>query len=366
MKTFFRYQVKEYLFYTTLFFLLFSFIITLVKGIFGLQKLFELNPSLKEVFLYFGLLFLQLISFTLPLAAFLGVMFAVHRFKEERELLGFFSLGFRVKDFLKPLLFFICFVFLLLFLSHFYVVPYVKKLQKIMKFELTKRQFEEPLTEKKAVPIGESYVIYVEKTKKEKDVQEFERVVLLEKGLEKKQVFLAEKGRLYPKEGIFTLYQGEGFSLSKDKSVEVLKFGEYQFALVIKGVSQALEFGRGELSFVELKDKLKEVKTNRGQWFRYLTEYWDRVFYPLSVFLVVFQGFLTALFIKSHNRIFLFLTAVALYVVFYVGYQFCQSLAENGKVYPPLNFGLFYVSVGVLLLIETWFLFKKRHYRIYL
>lgn len=366
MKTFFRYHLREYLFYTSVFFFLFSVIITLVKGIFGLQKFFELNPSLKEVFLNFGLLFLQLTSFILPLSVFLGVMFGVHRFKEDRELLGFFSLGFRFSEFFKPLCAFMLLGFVLLFLAHFWLVPYAKKLQKTMRFELTQRQFEEPLPEKRAIPLGENHVIYVEKAKKQDKAHEFERVFLVEKGAEKKQVFLAEKGRLDPKEGFFTLYQGEGFSLGKDKTVEVFRFGEYQFFLVVKEGEQMVEFGRGELSFPELKARLKEVEKNRGQWFRYLTEYWDRFFYPLSLFLVVFQGFLTAFFMKTHNRFLVFFTAVALYVVFYVGYQLCHSLAENGRVYPVVSFAGFYLVFGALVGLEAWFLFKKKRHQVYL
>ena len=91
MKIFWKYHLREYFFYTFTFFVIFSVIITLIQGVNKLQGFLELNPSLKVIFQIFIFIFLQLLSFVYSLSAFMGVLFAIHRLKYEKEVLAFYS-----------------------------------------------------------------------------------------------------------------------------------------------------------------------------------------------------------------------------------------------------------------------------------
>ena len=131
MKIFWKYHLREYFFYTFTFFVIFSVIITLIQGVNKLQGFLELNPSLKVIFQIFIFIFLQLLSFVYSLSAFMGVLFAIHRLKYEKEVLAFYSLGFSFRDFLKPLLIFSLISVIITFLFHFFLLPWAKKKCKI-------------------------------------------------------------------------------------------------------------------------------------------------------------------------------------------------------------------------------------------
>jgi len=365
MKTFLKYQLREYFFYSSSFFIIFNSIITLIVGILNLQKFIELNPSLYHIFCNFGLLFVELTTFTLPLSTFMGVLFALHRFKDEKELLAFYSLGFSSKELLKPLYLFIFFSFVITFVSHFYFLPRAKKKQKIIKIELIKKQLTHPFPVKKPIPLGKNYILYVSSSKKKKEVHRFKKVFFLEKGKEKSYVFITKEGKFLPKEKIFELVEGWGFSLDKKKNIEVLKFKNYKFIVNLKNLTETPSFSREEHTFLELKSALNRIKKGTTKYYKYLTEYYGRIFYPFSIFFLLLQAFLLGLWIKTSHKFFLFFAGVFVYLLFYVCYDFWVSLGENGKIYPLYSFFLFYFLISIILLLE-FLIFKKQKGVLYL
>ncbi len=360
MKIFLKYQLKEYFFYTFSFFFGFSVIITLIKGIFTLQKFIELNPSLFHIFIIFILIFLQFISFIYPLSAFMGVIFAIYRLKDEKELLAFYSLGFSLKDFLKPLSIFMVISFIITFVANFWVLPWAKRTQKIIKIDLIKKQFKHPFPVKKPISLGNNYVLYVKKSQKKGDIHKFKKVFLFKKTGDKKMLFLTKEGYLSVKDNIFELDQGWAFSLDKEENIEVLKFKNYKFLIPLKKLTSIPSFSRGERPFLELKKELEKIPSKTSRYYRYLTEYYSRILYPLSIIFLILQGFLLGLYLKSTHKFLIFFISMGVYIIFYLAYKFLVSLGENGKLYPLLSFLGFYILVSFLLFIEIAILKKKR------
>lgn len=365
MKILTRYHLKEYFFYTFCFFVVFSSIITFIRGIFTIQKLYEFNPTFQEICLYFYLIFLQLLSFTYPLAAFFGVLFAIHRFKEEKEFLGFLSLGFKISDFLKPLALFTLISFFLVFIFNFYILPWTKREQKLMRFELLKRQSERSIREKTPVLIAKQCVLYVEKAQKEEEKQKLKRVFMIDQTSAKKQIFFSEEGILDLKNNTLTLLNGQGFSLDPKKEIEFFSFKKYTISLALNKGPETLEFGRGELPFHELKEKIKTLSPNTTQYNKYITEYWERLLYPFLTIFLMFQCVLLGLWIKFHHRFLVFFTGIVFYIGFYMIYQLFKALAENGKIYPLYAFVLCYILL-ILILSFQIFVIKKIKHKIWL
>lgn len=365
MKILTRYHLKEYFFNTLCFFIVFSFIITFIKGIFTVQKLYEFNPTFQEIGTYFYLIFLQLLSFTYPLAAFFGVLFAIHRFKEEREFLGFLSLGFRIYDFLRPLVVFTFISFFLVFIFNFYLLPWTKREQKLMKFELLKRQSERSIKEKTPVLIVKQCVLYVEKAQKEEERQKLKKVFMIDQTSAKKQIFVSEEGILDLKSNTFTLFNGQGFSLDPKGEIEFFSFKRYTISLVLSKGPEILEFGRGELPFYQLREKLKTLSPNTTQYVKYITEYWERLLYPFLPIFLMIQCVILGLWIKFHHRFLVFFTGIVFYVGFYVIYQLFKALAESGRIYPLYGFFLGYVLLTLILSVQI-FLIKKMKHKIWL
>lgn len=345
--------------------MVFSFIITFIRGIFTVQKFYEFNPTFQEIGSYFYLIFLQLLSFTYPLAAFFGVLFAIHRFKEEREFLGFLSLGFRISDFLKPLVLFMLISFFLVFIFNFYLLPWTKREQKLMRFELLKRQSERSIKEKTPVLIVKQCVLYVEKVQKEEERQKLKKVFMIDQTSAKKQIFVSEEGILDLKNNTLTLFNGQGFSLDPKKEIGFFSFKKYTISLALSKGPEILELGRGELSFPQLKEKLKTLSPHTTQYIKYLTEYWERLLYPFLTLFLMIQCVILGLWIRFHHRFLVFFTGIVFYVSFYMVYQLFKALAENGKVYPLYAFILCYALL-ILSLSAQILLIKKMKHKIWL
>lgn len=359
MKIFWKYHLKEYFFYTFAFFIVFGAIITLVQGIIKLQDFLELNPPFKVIFQLFVLVYFQLLSFIYTLSAFMGVLFAIHRLKYEKEILAFYSLGFSLKDFFKPLLVFSLISLVITFLAHFFLLPWSKRTVKLIQIDLVKAQIENPFPEKKPVSLGKEYFLYVVKSKKEDKTHHFKNIFLLEKRKEGRRGFFVSQNGIYsPKENLFTLINGWGIFVDSQNNIEVLQFGDYKFKLNIKNLEEELYFKRGEKSFLELKKELKVLKPGTSDYFKYYKEYYQRFFFPLSVIFLIFQAFVLGVYIKTSHRFLLFFIGISIFLIFYVIYSFFSSLGENGKIFPLWSYISFYFLIGVLLIFQ-FLVFKK-------
>lgn len=361
MKTFYRYHLQEYFFYTFCFFISFTLIITFIKGIFSVQKLYELNPNFKDMFKYFFLIFLQLLSFTYPLAAFFGTLFTIHRLKEEKELLGFLCLGFKIKDFLKPLTAFILISVFWVFIFNFWLLPWTKKEQKLIKFYLAKKQSETSLKEKQPILITKQHIIYVEKAERKNSQQILEKVFMIEQTPLKKQIFLSETGKLDPENNLVVLINGKGFSLSVKKEIEIFSFKKYAIYLSFNKTFETLELGRGEMSFKQLKEKIRSIPPGTSQFYKYVTEYWERLLYPILTIFLIIQCVILGLWMKFHHKFWVFFIGITVYVGFYMLYQFFKTLGENGKIYPLYGFFLCYVLFSIVIGVQILILRKVKH-----
>lgn len=354
MRVFWKYHLKEYNFYTLAFFIVFSVIITLIQGIIKLQDFLELNPSFKIIFQFFIFVFFQLLSFIYTLSVFMGVLFAIHRLKYEKEVLAFFSLGFSLKDFMKPLFVFSLISLMITFLAHFFLSPWSKRKVKEIQIELVKAQIEKPFPEKKPVSLGEDYYLYVKKTEKIDKTHYFKNIFLLRREAEgKKGFFISQNGSFSIKENLFTLVKGWGIFVDPQNNVEILKFGDYKFRLDTKFFEEKkLYIKRGEKSFLELKEDIKKLKPGTSDYFKYFGEYYQRFFFPLSVLFLVFQAFFLGFYIKTSYRFLLFFLGIAGFLIFYILYNFFSSLGENGKIFPLWSFIFFYLLISILLVFQ--------------
>uniref|UniRef100_A0A7V4JPH4 YjgP/YjgQ family permease n=1 Tax=Thermodesulfobacterium geofontis TaxID=1295609 RepID=A0A7V4JPH4_9BACT len=362
MRIFWKYHIKEYTFYTFSFFIIFSAIITLVQGIIKLQTFLDLNPSFKIIFQLFILIFFQLLSFIYNLSVFMGVLFAIHRLKYEKEVLAFCSLGFSLKEFMKPLFIFSLISLIMIFLAHFFLSPWSKRKIKEIQIELVKAQAKKSFPEKRPIALGKDYSLYVRKSELRDKVHYFKNIFFLKREKEgKKGFFIAQEGSYSPEENIFTLIKGWGIFVDPQNNIEVLKFGDYKFRLDMKTFEEErLYFKRGEKSFSELKEEIKKLKPGTSNYFRYFNEYYQRFFFPLSVLFLAFQAFFLSIYLKTSYRFLLFFVGITAFLIFFIFYNFFSSLGENGKIFPLWSFVIFYLLISILLVFQYVGLKRKR------
>ncbi|MCS7279651.1 MAG: LptF/LptG family permease [Thermodesulfobacteriaceae bacterium] len=361
MTIFFKYILKEVIYYTLIFWLIFSVKVSLIKGVLVLEELIDFNPSFNQILKILTLVFFQLLSFTLPLSSFMGILFAMHRFISEREMLAFWSLGFSLKDFIKPLIIFSIFMFFITFLSHFFLLPYAKRQQKLIKIELVKTQATPEIHSKKPFSLGEKYILYVKNSEKKENHWEFKGVFLLDYAYpQKKGFFLSKEGSLFFDKGLLLLSNGSAFFWERDKNLEVLKFDKYFTTIGIHfSRVEKLYFTRGEQTLSELKQELNRLDKNSRSYFRYLTEYYQRFGYSFSVIFLILSAFLLNFYLKTSHKFWVFLVGIIFYLFYYLFYNFFISISETGKLHPFISFLTFYTFLTIFIILKFIFIKKK-------
>ncbi|MEZ0343739.1 MAG: LptF/LptG family permease [Caldimicrobium sp.] len=361
MKTFFIFLLKELFFHTFLFLLFFLVLLTLIMGTLNLRDVLEFNPSLLMILGFYILTSLQLLSFLLSLSSFNSVLFTLQRLKEERELLALFSLGYTIKDLIKPFLLFMIFIFLATLLSHVYLNPYAKRMMKEAQIKLAKAFFEKPIPSKTPVPLTNTFYLYVAESEKTDSSNIMKRVILLERKSSKERgIYLAKAATLDLEKGIFYLSDGIVFTHSNYKEINILKFKEYLFKISKEYLKKPdLYVKRGEMSFFELKKTIKALIPGSEKYYRYLSEYYQRIFYGFSIFPLLLQAFILGLVIKPQSRYLLLLMGLTFYLFFYFVYNFFVSLGESGKIYPLFSHIYFNGLLIFLLAVEFAFIRKR-------
>ncbi len=358
MGVFFRYHFREYFYYFLLFTGVFSFIITLVKGILTVQKIIELGPSLSIVGLIMLLVFGELLSFIIPLGAFMSVLFHLYRLQAENEALAFFSLSFSLRDFLRPFLFFCLLITLLEFISTFWITPLSKRAQKGIKLALVEKSLSQPIPEKRPVFLGSNRCLYIIKAIPEENQERLKGVFILEKSHNKKGIFLAKEGIIKNKKQDFILFKGWGF-FKKNNEIEVLKFGSYHFELNLQEMREKLSYSRGEKTLKELKKELLSFKRHDKEYYKYLGEYYYRFFNAFIVPPLLLIGFFLGFILKGVQKMGTFFLGVLFYLLFFMTYNFLISLGESGTIYPGFSYVLFYLFSVIVIGLE-YLLLKKR------
>jgi len=361
MRLFHKYLLKEFFFSLGLFFTVFSLLFTLILGTLNLREFLYLSPSPSVILKVYIFTFIQLLSFLLPLSAYFGLLFSFYKFKEESEFLAFFSLGYTLRDFIPVIIFFLSITFLLTFISHFYLLPKAKRAQKLSQMALLENLATKGLSAKKPTPVAENFYIYAEEVITEDSYQHLKGVFLLEKRGEKgRGIYFAEEALLDPQKGFLTLKRGSAFFQEQFKNNEIFFFQDYSLFFTPEFLKKEDYYiKRGEMTFTELKEALKASLSNKARYYRYLSEYYQRLFYSISLFPLLIQALCIGIFFKSHNRFVFFSLGVAFYLLYYFSFNFFLSLGERGKIGPLQAHLIFYTLFSLILSFEFKF-FKKR------
>lgn len=362
MKLFFRYFLSELLKNTFLFFLSILFLLTLVKGTLFLRQIMDLGIGWVLLIKFYFLNSLQLISFVLPLSALLAVLFSIQRMKEEKEFLALFSLGYNLKDLFKSFLVFLFLIFLATFLSQFFLLPKSKRIQKEILIDLKEKSYTKAIPIKTPTPITNNLYLYVSNSQLKDSENHLNKILIFEKRSPNlKGIYLGEEGYINTEKGLLNLKKGWIFYLDNNKNIEVLEFKDY--TLKFGGnLTKKEEFfvKRGELTFEELKRELKSLPPKSDKYYRYLSEYYQRIFYSFTLIPLLLQGFFISLFLKRHSKLFLFLIGIAHYVVIYLCYNFILSLIEMGKISPIIAHLLFFTLFSKFIWATYKIFIKKR------
>lgn len=362
MFLFARYLLKELFLTTFFFFFSFLFLLTLIRGTLALREILEFQVNLSFIANFYLLNAFQLFSFVLPLSAQLSLLFMFQKLKEEREFLALFSLGYNLKDFFKPLSIFILLITFFTFVSHFYILPKSKRVQKERLIKIYEESLSSPIPSKTPTAITERLYIYTRESQTQDSTNYLKKVIILEqKANQEIGIYLGDEGSFNKKGGFLFLKNGWIFHLDNFKNLEIFEFKEYLVNFSKEYIKKEKYYiKRGEMTWQELKNQLKVLSPSSVKYFRLRTEYYQRALYSIIVIPLLLQGFLLALFLKSHNRMLIFLLGTACYFLIYLSYNFLLSLGEAGKISPPFGHIIFFIILMLLNQIAYIVLIRKR------
>lgn len=357
-----RYLLRELILSSLVFFTIFATLFTLIFGTINIRDYINFDPPFTILLKIYLLTFFHLLSLLLPLSTFLGTLMTFFRFREDRELVALFSLGFNLRDLFYPVFIFLVFIFILTHLSHFYCLPYSKREKKLILLELNRSAFQTSFPVKKPVSIAENMYIYVRGVENKEETKWVVGILLFQKDSSgKRSLYQAERAEINLSEGILKLANGLIFSLTPKMETEILRFRDYVIYLQEGALrTDRVHFRRGEMTISELKSSiaLNREKKDR-QYFLLVSEYFHRYLYALSITPIIIHALFLSLILPLHHRTYIFIVGILFYTLFYYGYNFFLSLGEKGNLAPAYAL-LIFNALSLLTLLVEYHLLRKR------
>ncbi len=303
-------------------------------------EIFARGGGLEDLVRFSGNLAVFLLPFALPLAALVGVLLAFMRLAHDQELLALSALGFSPARLYRPVFYFALGIFALTLALNLGLLPRAKKGMRDLLYTLATRRLERGFPEKTPVDWFPGLIFYTEKVKRGfyfKHLYLFDETHTGKKGL-----IYARKGRLLLREGEveLVLQEGEGHFLSRDlREVENFYFGEYRYRVPLN-LPEERSLKRGEMGLSELWARAHRTDLPPRKRRKYLTEFYQRFFYPLAALVLPFLGLPLGARLKASGRGLALTAGLILYLLYYLCFSLATTLAENGYLPPPLALSL--------------------------
>ncbi len=335
-----RYLLKEILanFWRVSLLALFLLFVTKILDV-GAKAL-EAGATFRDLAFLSFYLALFLLPFSLPLAALISTLLTFMRLAQDQELLAFKALGVAGGRLLRPVLYFSGGVFLTVALLNLWILPWSKRAMRDTLFELFERRLQRGLPEKTPVDWFPGLVLYAQKVKKKFKVK---HLYLLDRRPEsgKSGFICAEKGeiRLNPGEVQIYLEKGEGHFWSLDlKEAENFYFGTYLYRVpFLRPTKRELKRGEMDLEMVWARAHDPDLPGPKRR--KYLSEFYQRLFYPLSALLLPLLGLPLGARLKASGKGLALVAGLGAYLAYYLLFSLGISLSESGRL--PPGWGIF-------------------------
>ncbi|QJA06568.1 LptF/LptG family permease [Thermosulfurimonas marina] len=315
-------------------------------------EIFARGGQVADLLRFSGYLLLFLLPFALPLAGLAGVLLAFIRLAHDREILALASLGISPLRLTRAVALTAAGLFALALLLTLLLVPQAKRRMRDTLWQLAVKRLERGLPEKTPVDWFPGTLLYARRVKEGFRLKD---VYILREGPGGKKGFLyARRGRLtlFPGGAELLLEKGEGHFFSSDlQRVENLYFESYRYRFPLSPPEER-ELKRGEMGLFELLSRARSSKLPPHKRRKYLAEFYQRFFYPLAALVLPFLGLPLGLSLKASGRAPALILGLLLHLFYYLLFSLGSTLAEEGKLAPPLALGLapaLFLALGLVL-----------------
>ncbi len=288
-----------------------------------------------RLFIYLAPYFL---TFTIPLAALVGVVFTFMRLSQDQEILAFESLGIRFSKLVYPVIVIASLACVCAFIVTIKYLPWSKKAFREFLFELTERKIARGLPPKTFINWIPNLSIFVQETKA--GGKRLTLVFMVDESNPTKQALIfASQGKLCVSDSKvrFELKDGCIHLVNKDYTItEEFHFKEYIYLLDLNKFRRQRHPSRGEMSLAELKRMANRFKKDNKKSLPYLIEYWKRLAFPWSAMILTLLGAPLGAMMRTSGRGIGLILAASLFLSYYFLFSGATTLAQKHLL--PLSF----------------------------
>lgn len=341
---------------------IFTFIFLLDVMVAMMESIIVKGVSLVDILRMLSFYVPAILTQTIPLGLFLGIMICFSKFSRSSETVAMVSMGLSVRDILKPVLAVALAVSLFIFFLQESIIPrsFVK-----LKYLGTKIAYENPvfqLKEKTFINSLDDYSIYVDSVDKEGEAKD---IIVFQKNHEDKKdesknfptILVGKKAywkdsSIIFKKSKFFVFDENGTTKLKgsfeNKRISLMAFFK-DFKLKIKDIESQ-----------GIKTLLKEMKSkDASEKNKYKIEIYRKLALIFSTLPLAVLG--TGLTISHHrtSKKFVFSLAIGIIFTYVVLLNMGIVLATSGKIYPFI--ALWFPNL--LLCIIAYFIYRTKKMR---
>ncbi len=292
-----------------------------------------------RLFIYLASFFL---TFTIPLAALVGVVLSFMRLSQDQEILAFESLGIPFRRLMFPVLLLSLIATVCTFIVTIKYLPWSKRALRNLLFELTERKIARGIPAKTFVNWIPNLSIFAQKAKHQG--KNLALVFMLDETDPKRLgIIFASRGKLEIKDHkvVFRLFDGCIHLVSKDyTSTEELRFKEYIYRIDLAHFERKRGHSRGELSLTQLKKRASRYPPGDKRRVSFLIEYWKRLAFPWAALVLTLLGAPLGAMMRASGRGIGLALASFLFLSYYFLFSGATNLAQKQILPIPVALNL--------------------------
>ncbi|MGL4307727.1 LptF/LptG family permease [Cetobacterium sp. SF1] len=333
---------------------LFTFIFLIEIIVSLMENIIVKGISLIDVMRILSFYLPPILSQTIPMGVFLGVMITFSKFTRTSESTAMSSIGMNLKDILKPIVSLAIIITLFIFFLQESIIPRsFKKLQEItMKIAYENPVFQ--LKERTLIDEMDDYSLYIDKI--DSATKDAENILIIQKSKNDDFPTILLGKKAYWKNVSMVLEDAHFFSFDGNGK-EKLK-GEFKEKKIpLSAYFQEIQIKVKDIEALDIETLLKDIKTKIGpERIPYLVEINRKIAIPLSTIILTILGAVMSLGHHRSGKGSSFGVSLGVIFGYIVLLNVGMVMAYKGKVSP-------YIGVwtpNVILTILTGILYRRK------
>lgn len=313
-------------------FLIMNGVFFLVKLIPFLNFALDLNISFTDFVRMFSYMLPNMLLYTIPMAAMMGVIIGFSRLSSDMEILALKASGISIYWILPPLFT----IALIITLATTYIstklIPVSEIAMKQLTYQLLKEKIDKGIKEYQFTEALGDLVVHVGEI--DKKTGQWKNVWVSDmRGQKNPAITMASTGRMFSnldEMNITILLENGSLHRPDDKDSQIVNFERYIINIPLKPGSQPKPNERKSLGMIQLLERSEEIGQDTEDGRELLTEFHKRLVLPFGCLILTILGLPLGLQAGPGKRATGIPYGLAVFVLYYVLFTLGRTLADDG------------------------------------